>query len=78
MNFFKKYQKTLFIILLVVILFYNSYNKSYNREGYSGGANNINKQFDDINNKYKKLKIVISMLQAEISLIKDTINKNIN
>jgi len=77
MNFIKKNQKALFIFVLVTILLYNSYTKSFLREGYSGGAKQINDRFDDLDNKFKNLKLVIAMLQAEISLIKDTINRKL-
>ena len=69
----------IFIFFLVVVLLYNSYQKSKSmvQEGYSGGSKDINKKFQDINNKYENLKKVIAMLQAEISLIKDTINRKL-
>ena len=69
----------IFIFFLVVVLLYNSYrnSKSKLKEGYSGGSKDINNKFQDINNKYENLKKVIAMLQAEISLIKDTINRKL-
>jgi len=69
----------IFIFFLVVVLLYNSYrnSKSTLKEGYSGGSKDINKKFKDINNKYENLKKVIAMLQAEISLIKETISRKI-
>ena len=69
----------IFIFFLVVVLLYNSYrnSKSSLKEGYSGGSKDINNKFQDMNNKYENLKKVIAMLQAEISLIKDTINRKI-
>ena len=69
----------IFIFFLVVVLLYNSYrnSKSMVQEGYSGGSKDINNKFQDINNKYENLKKVIAMLQAEISLIKDTINRKL-
>ena len=69
----------IFIFFLVVVLLYNSYrnSKSTLKEGYSGGSKDINNKFEDINNKYENLKKVIAMLQAEISLIKDTINRKL-
>lgn len=69
----------IFIFFLVVVLLYNSYqnSKSTLKEGYSGGSKDINKKFQDVNNKYENLKKVIAMLQAEISLIKDTINRKL-
>lgn len=69
----------IFIFFLVVVLLYNSYqnSKSTLKEGYSGGSKDINNKFQDINNKYENLKKVIAMLQAEISLIKDTINRKL-
>jgi hypothetical protein len=69
----------IFIFFLVVVLLYNSYrnSKSSLKEGYSGGSKDINNKFQDINNKYENLKKVIAMLQAEISLIKDTINRKL-
>lgn len=69
----------IFIFFLVVVLLYNSYrnSKSALKEGYSGGSKDINKKFQDINNKYENLKKVIAMLQAEISLIKETIRRKL-
>jgi hypothetical protein len=69
----------IFIFFLVVVLLYNSYrnSKSTLKEGYSGGSKDINKKFQDMNNKYENLKKVIAMLQAEISLIKDTISRKL-
>lgn len=56
----------IFIFFLVVVLLYNSYrnSKSELKEGYSGGSKDINKKFQDINNKYENLKKVIAMLQS--------------
>lgn len=66
----------IFILFLVIVLFYNSYKKTKSTvtEGYSSGSKDLNKNFQDINKKYENLKKVIAMLQAEVSLIKDTIN----
>ena len=79
MNFSSKNKTFIFIFFLVIVLLYNSYrnSKSTLKEGYSGGSKDINKKFDNINNKYENLKRVIAMLQAEISLIKDTINRKL-
>jgi|UniRef100_A0A6C0IQ41 hypothetical protein len=76
MKISKKNKTYIFILFLVVVLIYNSYlkTKTIAQEGYSGGSKDINKKFEDINNKYENLKKVIAMLQAEIGLIKDTIN----
>jgi|AACY02.3.fsa_nt_gi hypothetical protein len=76
MKFSNRNKTYIFILFLVVVLLYNSYrnSKSTVKEGYSGGSKDINKKFDSINNKYENLKKVIAMLQAEIGLIKDTIN----
>lgn len=73
MKFSTRNKTNIFILFLVVVLLFNSYrnSKSTVKEGYSGGSK-------DINNKYENLKNVIAMLQAEISLIKDTINRKIN
>jgi len=73
MKFSTRNKTNIFIFFLVVVLLFNSYrnSKSTVKEGYSGGSK-------DINNKYENLKNVIAMLQAEISLIKDTINRKIN
>lgn len=69
----------IFIFFLVVVLLYNSYRNSNStlKEGYSGGSKDINDKFQYIDNKYENLKKVIAMLQAEISLIKDTINRKL-
>lgn len=79
MNFSSKNKTFIFIFFLIIVLLYNSYrnSKSTLKEGYSGGSKDINKKFDNINNKYENLKRVIAMLQAEISLIKDTINRKL-
>ena len=47
----------IFIFFLVVVLLYNSYrnSKSTLKEGYSGGSKDINKKFQDINNKSRSL-----------------------
>lgn len=79
MKFSTRNKTYIFIFFLVVVLLYNSYrnSKSTLKEGYSGGSKDINNKFQDINNKYENLKKVIAMLQAEISLIKDTINRKL-
>lgn len=76
MKVLNRHKTYMFIFFLVVVLLFNSYikSKSTTQEGYSGGSKDINKKFQSINNKYENLKKVIAMLQAEISLIKDTIN----
>lgn len=79
MKFSSKNKTFIFIFFLIIVLLYNSYrnSKSKLQEGYTGGSKDINKKFDNINNKYENLKRVIAMLQAEISLIKDTINRKL-
>ena len=74
----KRMQKVFFVLFLVVILFYNSYSKSIpSQEGYSGGSKDINKRFNDMNGKLDSLKIIVSMLQTEIGLIKQTLNSKL-
>ena len=79
--FFKKinkiYKTYIFIFIIIIVLLYNSYKNSFTREGYSGGAKDINKKFETLDNNYEKMKIVIAMLQTEIKLIKDTINSKL-
>lgn len=70
-------KSNIFVFLLAIVLLYNSYKKSFILEGYAGGAKDINKRFDNIENKYKNLKKVIAMLQAEIGLIKDTLTSKL-
>lgn len=73
----KTYKTYFFIFIIIIVLLYNSYKNSFQREGYSGGAKDINIKFEALENKYEKLKIVIAMLQTEIKLIKNTIDSKL-
>lgn len=68
-----------FVFFLVVVLLYNSYKKSNStvKEGYTGNYIDKNKQFQNINKKFENLKKVVAVLQAEVSLIKETINRKL-
>jgi hypothetical protein len=74
----KKYKKYLYICLLLLILLTNSYRKSSVKEGYSGGSKDINNKFNNIDNKFEGMQLVVAMLKTEIEMIKETINSNIN
>lgn len=74
MKFFKKKKMYIFVLVMIIVLLYNSYKKTLLKEGVVSGTKDINDKFRDIDEKYNKLVLIISMLQTDIQLIKETVN----